>query len=139
MDVNAFIKAVNSDVYKQWDSSNHHSAPWNSDQVIDIIQSYQFQQWYSANPKGTIDQYYQYLCNLQASQQTYVPEDYGFDTGMQSYQGENQVLLQIIQENENTISGLRQSNNMQLGVIVILLIALVLLYWKYRRLLSKSK
>lgn len=66
MDVKGFIEAANSYAYKQWKSAGSHVAPWDYNQVMDIIQSSHFKEWQKTNPNGTIDQYYIYLCNRQA-------------------------------------------------------------------------
>ena len=66
MDVQGFIDAANSYAYKQWKSAGSHVAPWDYNQVLDIIQSSHFKEWQNNNPNGTIDQYYIYLSNRQA-------------------------------------------------------------------------
>ena len=57
MDVQGFIDAANSYAYKQWKSAGSHVAPWDYNQVLDIIQSSHFKEWQNNNPNGTIDQY----------------------------------------------------------------------------------
>ena len=66
MDVQGVIDATSSYAYKQWMSADSHVAPWNCNEVIDIIQSSPFKQWQKNNSNGTIDQYYIYLRNRQA-------------------------------------------------------------------------
>ena len=66
MDVQGFIDAANSYAYKQWMSEGSHVAPWDYNEVMDVIQSSAFKKWQSSNPSGTIDQYYIYLCDRQA-------------------------------------------------------------------------
>ena len=64
MNIDALLNA--GDVIDQWKSSNHHVAPWTESQIYEIVQTYDFQVWFSNHPNGTIDQYYVYLCNRQA-------------------------------------------------------------------------
>ena len=68
MDVQGFIDVPNTYAYKQWKSAGSHVAPWDYNQVLDIIQSSHFKEWQNNNPNGTIDQYYIYLSNRQAYQ-----------------------------------------------------------------------
>lgn len=66
MDINAILNA--SKIIDQWKASNNHVAPWTESQILEIVQTYDFQSWFHNNPNGTIDQYYIYLSNRQAYQ-----------------------------------------------------------------------
>lgn len=66
MDVKAYIEALNYPILKKWVSDKDDTQVR---QALRIVKTQQFQNWYKANPKGTMDQY---LALLQQRRLEYV-------------------------------------------------------------------
>ena len=66
MDVKAYIEALNYPILEKWVRDKDDTQVR---QALRIVKTQQFQDWYKANPKGTMDQY---LALLQQRRLEYV-------------------------------------------------------------------
>lgn len=133
MDVQGFIDAANSYAYKQWKSAGSHVAPWDYNQVLDIIQSSHFKEWQNNNPNGTIDQYYIYLSNRQAYQNSpeYKIESLGEE--IKELNDEISELKEEISEKDDKIGYLETLSGITLTTSFILIIVSFVLFYLLRK------
>ena len=133
MDVQGVIDATISYAYKQWMSVGSHVAPWDYNQVLDIIQSSQFKEWQNNNPNGTIDQYYIYLCNWQAylNSPEYKIECLGTEIKELNY--EISELKEEISAKDDKIGYLEILSNITLTTSFILMIVSFVLFYLLRK------
>ena len=133
MDVQGFIDAANSNAYKQWMSVGSHVAPWDYNQVLDIIQSSHFKEWQNNNPNGTIDQYYIYLCNRQAylNSPEYKIECLGEE--IKDLHDEISELKEEISEKDDRIGYLETLSGITLTTSFILMIVSFVLFYLLRK------
>ena len=133
MDVQGFIDAANSYAYKQWKSAGSHVAPWDYNQVLDIIQSSHFKEWQNNNPNGTIDQYYIYLSNRQAYQNSpeYKIESLGEE--IKELNDEISELKEEISEKDDKIGYLETLSGITLTTSFILIIISFVLFYLLRK------
>lgn len=133
MDVQGFIDAANSYAYKQWKSVGSHVAPWDYNQVLDIIQSSQFKEWQNNNPNGTIDQYYIYLCNWQAylNSPEYKIECLG--TEIKELNDEISELKEEISAKDDRIGYLETLSNITLTTSFLLMLVSFVLFYLLRK------
>ena len=132
MDVQGFIDAANSYAYKQWKSAGSHVAPWDYNQVMDIIQSSHFKEWQKTNPNGTIDQYYIYLCNRLAylNSPEYKIECLGEE--IKELNDEISELKEEISEKDDKIGYLETLSGITITTSFILMIVSCYLFYKLR-------
>ncbi len=140
MDVQGFIDATSSYAYKQWMNADSHVAPWDYNEVIEIIQSSPFKQWQKNNPNGTIDQYYVYLRNRQAYQNSPQYQINNLEAQIENMSNEvktlNRELSQYKEEisvKEDRISYLETYNSITLTTSFILMIVSGVLFYKLRK------
>ena len=133
MDVQGFIEAANSYAYKQWKSEGSHVAPWDYNQVLNIIQSAQFKEWQNNNPNGTIDQYYIYLCNRQAylNSPEYKIECLGEE--IKELNDEISELKEEISEKDDKIGYLETLSNITLTTSFLLMLVSFVLFYLLRK------
>lgn len=138
MDINAILDASN--IINQWKSSNDHVAPWTESQILDIVQTSDFQSWFSNNPNGTIDQYYIYICNrnayLNSPQYKIKNLEAQIDDltdEVESLNTEVSQLREEISDKEDEVSNLETINNVTITSSVILLIITCILFYKLRK------
>lgn len=135
MDPEGLVRAVNSYVFKQWKQASSHVAPWGEFEVIDIIQSPQFQRWHAANPGGTIDQYYQHLCQVQAYHQSpqyqlqvLHDEIQSLELEIETLRDENEELREEIDDKYDKISYLQGLSTSFIIISLILLVLSIVLF-----------
>ena len=133
MDVQGFIDAANSYAYKQWKSAGSHVAPWDYNQVLDIIQSSHFKEWQNNNPNGTIDQYYIYLSNRQAylNSPEYKIESLGEE--IKELNDEISELKEEISEKDDKIGYLETLSNITLTTSFLLMLVSFVLFYLLRK------
>ena len=133
MDVQGFIDAANSYAYKQWKSAGSHVAPWDYNQVLDIIQSSHFKEWQNNNPNGTIDQYYIYLSNRQAylSSPEYKIESLGEE--IKELNDEISELKEEISAKDDRIGYLETLSNITLTTSFLLMLVSFVLFYLLRK------
>ena len=140
MDVHGFIEAINNPAFTQWQNAKNKVAPWDQFQVIDIIKSQSFKRWQSANPSGTIDQYYLYLCQEQAYKQSpqyqireLQNEVEQLNLEVSQLNAETYELREEINYKDETISTLRTFTWSFIGSTFFLLIVSIILMIKLKR------
>ena len=137
MDVQGFIEAISSPVFKQWENAKHHDCPWDESHVIDVIMSSDFQYWLKSNPEGTIDQYYNHLCELKQYRESpeykikqLNQEVNSLTSQLSNLEDEIDDLKEEICEKEESISSLRTTNYIISSVCFVLLIILLYKFLK---------
>ena len=140
MDVKGVVDALDSYAYKQWHSASCHVAPWDFNEVLEVIQSTQFKKWQEYNPNGTIDQYYIYLCNRQAYQNSPQYKIKNLEAQIDNISDEintlnNEVsqLKEEISEKEDNIIYLETFSGITLTTTFILVIVSCVLFYKLRK------
>ena len=137
MDINAILNA--SKIIDQWKASNNHVAPWTESQILEIVQTYDFQSWFHNNPNGTIDQYYIYLSNRQAYQNSPQYKIKNLEAQIDNLTDEvetlNSELSQLreeISDKEDEVSYLKSINSVTITSSILLLIITCILFYKLR-------
>ena len=139
MNIDAILDA--SERIEQWKNSANHVAPWSEAQVLEIVQTYDFQLWLQNNPHGTIDQYYIYLCNRQAYQNSPQYKIKNLESEIDNLSNEvstlNRELSQYKEEistKEDKISYLETLNSITVTTSILLtIVSCVLLYKLLKR------
>lgn len=138
MNIDAILDAGN--IIDQWKNSKNHVAPWTESQVLEIVQTYDFQLWLQNNPNGTIDQYYVYLRNRQAYQNSPQYQINNLEAQIENMSNEiktlNRELSQYKEEisvKEDRISYLETYNSITLTTSFILMIVSGVLFYKLRK------
>ena len=138
MNVDAILNA--GSIIDQWKNSPNHVAPWTESQVLQIVQTYDFQLWFRNNPNGIIDQYYVYLRNRQAYQNSPQYQINNLEAQIDNLSNEvktlNRELSQYKEEisvKEDRISYLEAYNDITLTTSFILMIVSCVLFYKLRK------
>lgn len=138
MDINAILNA--GSMIDQWKASKNHIAPWSESQILEIVQTYDFQMWHRNNPNGTIDQYYVYLGNRQAYQNSPQYKIKNLEAQIDDMSDEintlnNEVsqLKEEISEKEDNIIYLETFSGITLTTTFILVIVSCVLFYKLRK------
>ena len=135
MNIDAILDA--GSIIDQWKNSPNHVAPWTESQILEIVQTYDFQSWFHNNPNGTIDQYYVYLRNRQAYQNSPQYQINNLEAQIDNLSNEvktlNRELSQYKEEisvKEDRISYLETYNSITLTTSFILMIVSGVLFYK---------
>ena len=133
MDVKGFIDANNSYAYKQWESAGSHVAPWDYNEVLEVIQSSQFKKWQEYNPNGTIDQYYIYLCDRQAYLNSPEYKIECLESQIVTLNDEVTELKEEISEKDDKISYLKSLSSVTITTTFILMVISFVLFYLLRK------
>ncbi len=93
MDVKAYIEALNYPILEKWVRDKDDTQVR---QALRIVKTQQFQDWYKANPKGTMDQY---LALLQQRRLEYVNSPQYQITVLQNQLVDAHIEIDNLQEN----------------------------------------
>ena len=137
MNIDAILDAGN--MIDQWNHSKDHVAPWTESQILEIVQTYDFISWFRNNPNGTIDQYYIYLCNRQAYQNSpqykiknLEAQIENMTDEVESLNREVSKLREEISNKEDEVSYLETINSVTITTSFLLLIVSCILFYKLR-------
>lgn len=138
MDVQAVLDA--HDIIQQWEMNKSHIAPWTWQEVYDIVQTSHFINWYRNNPQGTIDQYYLYLSQKRAYENSPQDRIECLENQMGDMRNEIGLLrkdigeLQLeIAEQERQASHVNKVTSGFIIIAVMLLLGLVIFYFKNKK------